>query len=129
MTTTNNKQPVPTKEKPIRGLGITRSDLKAYLGHKLEEAEQRPDFIRELYEKDDLTLVTENTKQMVITKVRMKILLAAQDLERVKPLIQVQIEEFNKEMVSFMRQGRLEALGALQSLNTLGAEERPVSSR
>ena len=46
----------------------------------------------------------------------MKLLLAASDPDRTKPLVQIFIEEYNREMVGFERKGRLEGLGALQAL-------------
>ena len=72
-------------------------------------------------------LVTENPPRMVVSKVRMKIILAASDPNRTKPLIQVFLEEYNKEMVGFERKGRLEGLGALQALLAESEEERAIS--
>ena len=123
-----------TKPKPIPGLGITRDQLLGWLRAKREETEQRPAFMRYLYdlEGDDAwlnegALVTENPPRMVINKVRMKIILAASDPTRTKPLIQVFLEEYNKEMVGFERKGRLEGLGALQALMAENEEERAIS--
>ncbi len=122
------------KQKKIPGLGITRDQLIGWLKTKKEESAQRPAFMRYLYdlEGDDAwmnegALVTENPPRMVVSKVRMKIILAASDPNRTKPLIQVFLEEYNKEMVGFERKGRLEGLGALQALLAESEEERAIS--
>lgn len=120
-----------TKQKAIPGLGITRDQLLGWLRAKKTESEQKPAFMRYLYDLEDWmnegALVTENPPRMVINKVRMKIILAASDPERTKPLIQVFLEEYNKEMVGFERKGRLEGLGALQALLADSEEERAIS--
>lgn len=119
------------KEKTIPGLGISRTQLLEWLRAKKEEGEQRPAFMRYLYDIKDWVgegaLVTENPPRMVINKVRLKIVLAASDPKRTKPLIQIFLEEYNKEMVGFERKGRLEGLGALQALLAESEEERAIS--
>jgi len=72
-------------------------------------------------------LITENPPRMVLNKIRMKIILAAADPERTKPLIQVFLEEYNREMVGFERKGKLEDMGMMQALMAEGEEERPIS--
>ncbi len=67
-------------------------------------------------EEGDKSLITENHAQMIIPKIRMRILEAARDRKRKKSLITVFLEAFNDEMISFERKGRLEYLGALQAL-------------
>jgi len=118
-------------KKPIPGLGISREQLIDILKARSEEAELKPAFMKYLFDiKDWLnegSLITETPNRMIVTKVRMKLLLAAADIERTKPLIQVFIEEYNKEMIGFERKGRLEGLGALQALLTEGEEERAIS--
>jgi len=118
-------------KKPIPGLGITRDQLIDILKARTEESELKPAFMRYLFDiKDWLnegSLVTETPNRMIVTKVRMKLLLAASDPDRIKPLIQVFIEEYNKEMVGFERKGRMEGLGALQALLSEGEEERAIN--
>lgn len=119
------------KTKAIPGLGISREQLLEWLRAKKEDTAQRPAFMKYLYDLDDWmgegALVTENPPRMIIAKVRMKLLLAAADPARTKPLIQVFLEEYNKEMVGFERKGRLEGLGALQALLAESEEERAIS--
>lgn len=127
-----NKPPQEVaKAKPIAGLGITRDQLLGWLRAKQEQTEQRPAFMRYLYDLEDWmgegALVTENPPRMVINKVRMKIILAAADPNRTKPLVQIFLEEYNKEMVGFERKGRLEGLGALQALMAESEDERAIS--
>lgn len=130
---TNDKQKKTAVEKPktIPGLGITRDQLLGFLRAKRDEAAQKPAFMQYLYDLDDWlnegALVTENPPRMVINKVRMKVILAASDPERTKPLLQVFLEEYNKEMVGFERKGRLEGLGALQALYAESEDERAIS--
>jgi len=118
-------------KKPIPGLGITREQLIDILKARTEETELKPAFMRYLFDIKDWfsegSLITETPNRMIITKVRMKLLLAAADPTRTKPLIRVFIEEYNKEMVGFERKGRLEGLGALQALLSEGEEERAIS--
>lgn len=113
----------------VPGLGLTRKELLDYLKAHSTEAQQRPAFLKYLYDVDDWlnvgALITENTPRMVATKVRLKVILAASDPKREKPLIQVFLEEYNREMVALMRQGRQEALGALQALAEAGGGEEP----
>ena len=119
------------QEKKIKGLGITKTELRAYLKHKQEEEGGRPLITSELYsrEDNDYSLVTENHPRMLPNKIRLRVLLAAMDPNRTKPLIQVFLEAYNEEMISFKRQGRQEYLGALQALSSQDLEERPVSMR
>ena len=109
----------------VKKTGLTREQLISFLRRKEEESDTTPYVVRALFG-EDLSLVTETHSRMIITKVRMRLLLAASDPEREKPLVQVFLEEYNKEMVNFERKGRLELLGALQALASEGVEERPV---
>lgn len=103
---------------------LTRDQLIAFLQRKEEETDSTPYVVKALFG-DDLSLVTETHARMIIPKVRMRLLLAASDPDREKPLVQVFLEEYNKEMVNFERKGRLELLGALQAL----AAEAPDEER
>ncbi len=122
-----------TKAKPktIPGLGLSRDQLLDWLRAKKEETDSKPSFMRYLYDLEDWmsdgALVTENPPRMVVNKVRMQIILAASDPERTKPLVQVFLETYNKEMVSIDRKGRLESLGALQALMSEADEDRAIS--
>ena len=120
-----------TKPKVIPGLGITRDQLLGWLKAKSDETTQKPAFMRYLYDienwADEGALVTENPPRMVINKVRMKLILAASDPDRTKPLILIFLEEYNKEMIGFERKGRLEGLGALQALLSEAEEDRAIS--
>ena len=123
-----------TKSKSIPGLGITRDQLLNWLKHKQEETAQKPAFMQYLFDLEgedawlnEGALITENPPRMVINKVRMKLILAAADPERTKPLIQVFLEEYNKEMIGFERKGRIEGLGALQALLSESDEERAIT--
>ncbi len=119
------------EEKNIKGLGISKSELKAYLKAKMSEEGSHPLVTKELYDRDDgdYTLVTENHPRMLPNKIRLRVLLAAMDPDRTKPLIQVFLEAYNEEMISFKRQGRQEYLGALQALSSQELEDRPISLR
>jgi len=103
---------------------LTKEELIELLSKSQEEG-VRPAAVRELFNtKDDLTLKTETPPRMILPLVRMKILEAASDPDRKKSLIQVFVEEYDKRMVSVNRKGRLELLGALQSLaEAEGGEE------
>lgn len=111
--------------------GLTRAEMIAYLQSRDEERINRPAFLRYLYDVDDWldegALITENTPRMVMTKVRLKLVLAAQNPKRTKPLVQIFLEEYNREMVGLARQGRQEALGALQSLIAAAEEGAAIS--
>jgi len=107
------------------GTTLTREQLINFLQRKEEESDTTPYVVKALFG-DDLSLVTETHARMIIPKVRMRLLLAASDPEREKPLIQVFLDEYSREMVNFERKGRLELLGALQALAAEGEEERPV---
>ena len=102
----------------IKGLGITRDQLKSYLKSRVEAGDMRPLIIRELYSRDDedYTLVTENTPRMVASKLRTRMIEHSLDLNRTKALVQLFREDYNVEMISLLRKGRLELLGALQML-------------
>jgi hypothetical protein len=110
------------KDTKIKGLGITRDELRRYLQSRVGEMGDRPSVLTEMYDKEDLSLITETHGRMITPKVRMKVILAACDPRRHTPLVQVFINEYNKEMVSFERQGRQELLGALQALAAAGEE-------
>ena len=103
---------------------LTKEQLIEILRGSQEEG-VRPAAVRELFNtKDDLTLKTETPPRMILPLVRMKILEAASDPDRKKSLIQVFVEEYDRRMVSLNRKGRLELLGALQSLaEAEGGEE------
>ncbi len=118
-------------DKKIKGLGITKTELKDYLKSKLQEEASRPLVASELYARDDndYTLVTENHPRMLANKIRLRVLLAAMDPSRTKPLIQVYLQAYNEEMISFKRQGRQEYLGIAQALSSQEGEERPISLR
>lgn len=133
MAKTDDKQPA-TKPKNIPGLGITRDQLLNWLKRKQEESAQKPAFMQYLFDlegedawMDAGALITENPPRMVINKVRMKLILAAADPDRTKPLIQVFLEEYNKEMIGFERKGRIEGLGALQALLSDNEDERAIT--
>ena len=91
----------------------------------------RPLIIRELYSRDDedYTLVTENTPRMVVSKLRTRLIEHSLDLSRTKSLVQLFREDYNVEMISLLRKGRLEALGGLQMLaaEDEAGSERPVN--
>ena len=112
--------------KKSQGKGLTREQLVEFLKRKEEESDTTPFVVRALFG-DDLSLVTETHANMIVPKVRMRLLLAASDPNREKPLVQVFLEEYNKEMVNFERKGRMELLGALQALVSEGEEDRAVS--
>ena len=97
--------------------GLTKEELLAIL--KGAEAEGvKPAAVRELFNvDDDLTLKTETPPRMILPLVRMKILEAAADPERVESLIAVFVREYDKRMISYNRKGRLEMLGALGAQN------------
>jgi len=107
-------------------VGLSREQLINFLRRKEEESDTTPYVVKALFG-DDLSLVTETHGRMIIPKVRMRLLLAASDPERTKPLVQIFLEEYNKEMVNFERKGRLELLGALQALTAGDEDERTVS--
>ena len=115
----------------IKGLGITRDQLKSYLKSRVEAGDMRPLIIRELYSRDDedYTLVTENTPRMVASKLRTRMIEHSLDLNRTKALVQLFREDYNVEMISLLRKGRLEALGGLQMLaaEDEAGSERPVN--
>ena len=104
--------------------GLSKAELIEILRGSQEEG-VRPAAVRELFNtKDDLTLKTETPPRMILPLVRMKILEAASDPDREKSLIQVFVEEYDRRMISYQRKGRLELLGALQSLaEAEGGEE------
>jgi len=104
-----------------KGTKLSREQLIAFLRRKEEESDTTPYVVKALFG-DDLSLVTETHARMIIPKVRMRLLLAASDPDRTKPLVQVFLEEYNKEMVNFERKGRLELLGALQALAAEGGD-------
>ena len=113
------------KKSTTSGTKLTRQQLIDFLQHKEEESDTTPFVVKALFG-DDLSLVTETHARMIIPKVRMRLLLAASDPAREKPLIQVFLDEYSREMVNFERKGRLELLGALQALAAEGEEERAI---
>ena len=117
---------IPTQQQSQgKSGGLTREQLVQYFKRKYEEGDRRSEVTKELYDKEDLTLITETHAQMVLPKVGLKVQLAAMDPKRTKSLLQIWLEAYNGEMVSFKRQGRLEYLGALQALAT--SEEESVT--
>jgi len=104
------------------GAKLTRQQIISFLRRKSEESDTTPFVVKALFG-DDLSLVTETHARMIIPKVRMRLLLEACNPDRTKPLVQIFLEEYNKEMVNFERKGRLELLGALQALSGDGGEE------
>lgn len=119
---------VTSDDRIIPGFGVTRKQLIEALKARIEGEGLRPLVAKELYDVEDLSLVTETHGSMIVPKVRMRILLAAMDKDREKPLLQVFLESYNKEMVSYERQGRLEYLGALQALASAAEGEEGVIS-
>lgn len=107
------------------GTKLTRQKIIDYIRRKEDESDTTPYVVKALFG-EDLSMVTETHARMIIPKVRMRLLLAAADPERTKPLVLIFLEEYNKEMVNFERKGRLELLGALQALVSEGEEESPV---
>ena len=116
------------KPQGIKGLGgITREQLVGFLREKETETSMKPEVIRELYEPESKTLITETPSRMILPKVRMRLMLAASDPERETPLIQVFLNAYEEEMISLDRQGRHELLGALQALADPSAGEHSVT--
>ena len=106
---------------------LDKAQLLAYFKRRFEQNDQRSDIVKELYDKTDLTLVTEYQAQIILPMVGVKVYEAALDPNRTKPLIQVWRESYNECMVAFRRQGRLELLGGLQALQMeSGGDERAV---
>ena len=118
-------------EGKIKGLGISREQLKTYLKSRIEAGDMKPLIVKELYTRDDedYTLVTENTPRMVVNKIRMRLIEHSNDLERTKSLVTLFREDYNIEMVSLLRKGRLELLGGLQMLSAEdeGGGDRPLN--
>jgi len=95
---------------------LTKEELIRVLKQSDYEA-TRPAAVRELFNmQDDLTLKTETPPRMVMPLVLMRLVAEASKPNREKHLLEVFIEEFDRRMVSYNRKGRLELLGALQSL-------------
>lgn len=112
---------------------LSRQQMIQYLVHKndMEAQSGKPLVATELFSTDNLALKTENPPHMVMSKVRLRLILAAQDPKRTISLIQCFINYYNEEMISFKRQGRQEYLGALQALaeQSAGGGEPTVSMR
>ena len=88
-----------------------------------QDEEQRNPAVKELgfgpAADGDMTLRSETPPRMVQTLVRMEVLEAARDPERIAQgvsLVRVFIRAYDKRMVSLNRKGRLELLGALQAM-------------
>lgn len=103
-------------QQPTKTAGLSKEQLVEYFKRRYQQTDTRSEVVRELYDREDKSLVTETHAQMILPKVGMKVLIAALDPKRTKPLIQVWLEAYNDEMISFKRQGRHELLGALQAL-------------
>ena len=119
------------EEGKIKGLGITKDQLKKYLQGRIEAGDMRPLVVKEMYTRDDedYSLVTENTPRMIANKLRTRMIEHSLDLNRTKALITLFREDYNIEMVSLNRKGRLELLGALQMLSAEDeGGERAVNS-
>lgn len=101
---------------------LSKEQLVEYFKRRFQEGDNKSDLWKELYDTKDLTLVTETHAHMVIPKVRMKLIMHAIDPKRTQSLVELWLQDFNGEMVSFKRQGRLEGLGALQALETMEEE-------
>jgi hypothetical protein len=110
----------------LGGIGLNKQQLIDHIKRRMTETDERSDVKKDMYDAEDLSLMTETHAQMVLPKVRMKMILHAIDLTRKKPLVQTWIEDYNTEMVSFKRQGRLEYLGAMQALEASATEEQNV---
>ncbi len=111
-----------TMQEPGGGKPLSRQQIIDYLRHKaeMEQSSSKPLVATELYDKSNLSLVTETPPHMVMTKVRLRLILAAMDPKRIKPLLECFIDIYNEEMISYKRQGRQEYLGALQALAEAG---------
>jgi hypothetical protein len=112
--------------------GLTRAQIIQYLQHKaeMEMSSSRPLVATELYNVDNLALVTENPPHMIMAKVRLRLIIAAMDPKRTEPLLQCFLRFYNEEMISYKRQGRQEYLGALQALaESSGGSDPTVSMR
>ena len=107
--------------------GLSKEELLSIL-QKGEQEGIKPAAVRELFNPgDDLTLKTETPPRMIMTLVRMRILEEAANPARVKSLVQVFVEEYDRRMISLNRKGRLELLGALQALaESEGGDEVPM---
>lgn len=97
---------------------LSRAQMMAYLKHKaeVEQTSGKPLVATELYDMDNLSLVTENPPHMIMVKVRLRLIIAACDPKRQKSLLELFIQYYNEEMVAYKRQGRQEYLGALQAM-------------
>lgn len=102
--------------------GLSKQQIIDYFQSKADSENSKSDLWKELYDKDDLSLVTENHAHMILPKVRMRLIVEAINPKRQKPLVQVWLDSFNAEMISFNRQGRLEGLGALQAMEAMDEE-------
>ena len=110
---------------PEEGKGKSKKALIDLLKRRFSEEGSPSDVARALFpEEGDKSLITENHAQMIIPKIRMRIILAALETRRTKSLIQVFLEGHNDEMISFERKGRLEYLGALQALAEVTEEKK-----
>jgi len=105
-------------QEPGGGKPLSRQQIIDYLTHKaqMEQSSNKPLGATELYDNTNLSLVTETPPHMVMTKVRLRLILAAMDPKRTKALIESFVDIYNEEMISYKRQGRQEYLGALQAL-------------
>lgn len=107
---------------PDKGYRPTKEELLAVLRQDQEEAQRSP-AVKELGYNPatdaDMTMKSETPPRMVNTLVRMEVLEAARDPERIargESLMRVFIRAYDKRMVSLNRKGRLELLGALQAI-------------
>ena len=104
--------------RPIPALGgMTRNQVISILREQEESQRMKPEILKQLYDNDNKTLITETPPSMIMTKIRMRMVLAITDPRRTKPLIEVFLDAYNEEMISLRRQGRQELLGALQLLS------------
>jgi hypothetical protein len=100
--------------------GLSKEQLRAWLERYEQARAPKPVVLEQLYDTDDprkMALVTETPPRLVPTIVELKVLQAALDPNRKKPLVEIYIEELDRRMISYGRKGRMELLGALQALS------------
>lgn len=106
-----------TQEVPAGKSLLSKEQILEHFRRRYEQTDTRSEVVRELYDKADKSLVTENPAAMILPKVGLRVLLASMDPKNTASLLQVWMDAYNDEMISFDRRGRLELLGALQALS------------
>ena len=106
----------------MAGAKLTLEQLKSYFKERMQQGDNKSELWKELYDTEDKTMVTENHPTVIPTKLRIKMVIHALDPKRTKSLAELWVKDFNEEMVSYKRQGRLEGLGALQAMETMEDE-------